>query len=130
MVADSLDNRSCAAVAYGETFACHAIDEHLPRCRPVQGHVAADDVAVRPEAGSGRLGDYDPSATHPLADIIVGLSDQPEGYSRSQERTEALSGRTLQRHIDGAVWQAGSTEALHDAAAEGSRDGPVGVVNQ
>ena len=73
-------------------------------------------VGSKGEPG-GRLDD-DPPAGQPLAQVVVGVADQPQGHARGQERAEALAGRAAEGDLDRAVGQARGAVALDDAVAE------------
>ena len=54
----------------------------------------------------GGVCDDDPPAGEALAQVVVGVADQPQRHARGQERPEALPGRAAEGDVDRAVGQA------------------------
>ena len=59
----------------------------------VQQRVADDDVLARLEGRPERRLHDDPPAGEALAQVVVGVADQPQRHAGGQERPEALPGR-------------------------------------
>ena len=74
--------------------------------------------SLRIEGRVGRRLHDDPPAGEPLAQVIVGVADQPQRDARGQEGPEALAGRTGEGDVDRAVGQALPPHALDDAIAQ------------
>ena len=91
VVADALGDRERAGVAGTEALAHPPAQEHLAgRCAVEQG-VARDHVVLGKEQHVVGRPDDDASTRKPLADIVVGVTDQLEGDARRQERADRLA---------------------------------------
>ena len=79
----------------------------------------------------GPVGPHDdPAAGQALADVVVGVAEQPQRDAARQERAERLPGRAGERDVDGVVGQAVAAVALGDLAAEHRADGAVDVADR
>ena len=127
MIADALDHRLRAGVADGEALARDAANERLPARRAVQNHVAHDDVFLRDETRARRRLDCHPAARKPLAEVVVGVAFDVEGYPLGEKRREALPGGSRELRRYRIVRQPVLAPALRHFVAERRPDRPVGV---
>ena len=92
VVPHAFGHRERTGVAGTEAFADPAAEKDLAGRGAVQQRVARDHVVLGEEQHVvGRLDD-DASTRKPLADIVVGVTDQLEGDARRQEGTDRLAG--------------------------------------
>ena len=106
VVAHALDDRGGARVADAEPLPHLAPHERLAAGRPVEHHVAADDLLLGHERRAVRRPQHEPAAREPLAEVVVGVAVEPHGDPAGQEGAEALPGRAEEGQRDGAVGQA------------------------
>ena len=91
VVADALDDGHRAGVADAEALADLAAQERLAGRRAVEDDVAGDDVLLGDERGVGVRADDDPPAGQALAEVVVGVADEPQRDAARQERAEATA---------------------------------------
>ena len=112
--ADALDDRLGAGVADREAHPGPADEVQPPAGRAVEARCCRRWPRRRASAarsGSGTIDDR--AARQPLADVVVGLADEPELDARAGERPERLAGRA-------AELQAGPGRAARRARARRS----------
>src|SRR6266516_4837204 len=127
VISDAFDDGGGARVAYGETLAGHAAEVRLTRDRPIKDDVPRDDVFGRLATELGRWRNDDAAAREPLPAIIVGIADQFEGHTSSEERPEALARGPGKPRVDGAIGQPLVPVAPRDLVREHRTDGTVAV---
>src|SRR3546814_4275875 len=129
MIAHTLDDGSGAGVTDCEAFADDTAKQSLAAGGAEQDDVATDDVVLGDKAFrcSERRAYDDASARKALADEVVGVAVQAQGHTAGHESTEAVTGGTGERDVDGALGQALSTERLGDLVAEHGADRAVDV---
>ena len=66
----------------------------------------------------------------PLAEVVVGVTDQAQRHPAGHEGPEALAGRAGQADVDRAVGQPGALPLLGDLVAEHRADGAVDVADR
>ena len=71
-----------------------------------------------------------PPARQALADVVVGVADQPDLDAGRHERAEALAGRSGEGDVDRAVGQTGALPLLGDLVAEQRADRAVDVADR
>ena len=126
MVAHSLHNKICTAVADCETLASQAVYINPSARGAVSYNVAGDGIFAAVYLGVGRKPYYDIPARQSLADVVVCLSLQVECDSRRKERPETLSGNSLEVDFNRVLRQPGvavlfchsGTQHCSDAAVE------------
>ena len=130
MVAHALDDGAHAAIAHGEAFAGHAADVGFAVRRPVQGHVADDDVLLRGEGRAGRRIQDDLAAGQALGEIVVGVARQFQRHAGRDEGRETLAGGPVEPEVDGVLGQAGTAVAPRDVAADDGAGHAVDVLDR
>ena len=105
VIADAQHHGIGSAVADGEASAGQSAEKGLAARRPVQGHVAEDDVLARHELRSRRRHQDQAATGQSLADVIVRVPLQHQGDARRQEVAEALTRRTAEPQPDRVVRQ-------------------------
>src|SRR5437867_740904 len=130
MVASAFDHRDGAGIAHRKAFAGDAAEIAFALDRAVEHGVADDDRFLRLEAAVGRRANDEAAAREALADIVVGVAFELEGYAAREPGAEALSGRTGQTDMDGVVGQPFVAIALRDLAREHRACGAVGVADR
>ena len=106
MVANTLDHGACARVPDGEALASNTAEISFASDRPVEHHVAGDDILGRLAAELRRRLHRDATAREALAAIIVSVADEVEGDALRQECAEALSRGAREPDVYGVVRQA------------------------
>ena len=129
VVADALDDRGRARVADAEPLADDPADEHVAAGRAVEDDVAGDDVLLGDEPRRARRAQHERAARQALAEVVVGVAFEPERDAARHERTEALTGRAVERDVDRAVGEALTAPTPRQLGAEHRADGAVGVVD-
>ena len=117
MRADALDDRLGAAVADREAHPGPPDEVQPPGGRAVQDGVAGDRLAGgrHRQVGLGR--DRDPAAGQALADVVVGLADEPELDARTREGAERLARGPAQLQADRSA-QLAALERAGEPGAE------------
>src|SRR5699024_7545595 len=118
VVADPLDHRGGAGVAHAEAFPDQAAEPDLTGGGPVPDHVPGDDVVLGDPAGVPRRVHHDPATGQTLAEVVVGVADQPERQATRDEGAEALSPGSVEGQLDGVVGQPMSGGAAGDLVAQ------------
>ena len=118
VVAHALDHGDGPRVADAEPLPHLAPQEDLAGRRPVEDDVAGDDVLLGGEGGVLGRPHHDAAARQALAQVVVGVAEQPHGHAPRHEGAEALAGRAPEGEVDGAVGQAGPAVAPGDLVAE------------
>ena len=93
VVAHALDDERRARVAHAEPLADQAAQEDLPGRRAVADDVARDHVVLGGEHRVAVGADRDAPARQALADVVVGVAEQPQRDAARQERAERLARR-------------------------------------
>ena len=96
MVTDPLDDSYRTAVTDTKPLAHLTVDVHFASRSPVKQRIAGDDVLFRGECGTLRGTHDDLSAREPLAEVVVRIAFEREGYAFFEESTETLSGRAVE----------------------------------
>ena len=130
VVAHALHHGAHPAVAHGEAFAGHAADVGFAVRRPVQGHVADDDVVLRGEGRAGRRIQNDLAAGQALGEIVVGVARQFQRHAGRHEGRETLARGPVEPEMDGVVGQAGAAVAPRDVAADDGAGDAVDVLDR
>src|SRR5882672_6051563 len=130
MVADTLDHRQCARIAYGEALAGYAPEVRLPADRAVEHDVAGDDVFGRLAAELGRRLHRNAPAGQALAAVVVGVPDVIERYALGEESAEALPGGTCEADMDGVVRQPGMAVTLSNMPRQHRPDRAIDVAHR
>ncbi len=105
VVAYTLHHGRHTGVAHCESLAHTTVDIYLAACRAIKQGVAGDGVLLRLEVAAHRRQNSNASAAQSFAQIVVGLAFQLETDAVGQERTETLTGRTFEFHVDGLFRQ-------------------------
>jgi hypothetical protein len=104
--------------------------KHLARGRAVADHVAGDDVLLGGERRR-RVGPQgQPPTGQALAEVVVGVADQPQRDALRHERAEALAGRAGERDVDRVVGQALAAVRFGSARTQHGADGAVDVADR
>ena len=74
--------------------------------------------------------DDDPAAGQALADVVVGVAEQPQRDAARQERAERLARRAGERDVDGVVGQPVRRRSAGDLVAEHRADRAVDVAHR
>ena len=113
VVADTLDDGDGAGVADGEALAGDAPEVALPTRGAVEDGVADDapcaymqhevitDIVFGDDGALGRGRDDDFAAGEALADVVVGLAEEPNGDAVGEEGAEALATGALGINMTG-----------------------------
>ena len=105
MVAHTLDHGDGPGVAHAEALADHTAEEQLAAGGAVADHVAGDHVLLGDQRRDA-VGAHDhASAREPLADVVVGVTLEPQRDAARQEGAERLPGRTGEGQVDRAIRQ-------------------------
>ena len=88
VLAEALDDGLRAGIPDREPHPGPPDQVQPPAGRAVQAGVAGDRLAARVGREVGLRGDDEPPARQALADVIVGLADEPQVESWPGERTE------------------------------------------
>src|SRR5690606_28166265 len=129
VVADAFDDGGRAGVADAEPLADDAAGEQLAGGGAVQDDVAADDLLLGREPGVGGGTEGQPPARQALADVVVGVADQPQRDAAGDERAERVAGRAGEGDVDGVVGQPAGAALPGQLVAEHGPDGPVDVAD-
>src|SRR5665213_3113060 len=127
VVADALDHGDGAGVADTEPLPHLPPQEDLARRRPVEDDVAGDDVLLGGKGGVLGRGHDDPATRQTLAQVVVGVAEEPHGHPLRHKGPEALARRAPEGQVDGAVGQACPAVAAGDLVAQQGPDGAVHV---
>ena len=100
VVAESFDNCFDAGITNAETFASHACDVGFTRSRSVEANVASDDVFVSYEWRGFVWANNNLAARESFAEIVISIADHGESHALRAERTERLTSRTSEVHLD------------------------------
>src|SRR5918993_3613382 len=104
MVADSLDDSRCAAIADAEALADTTCGEQTAPGCSVEDGVAGDRLRGLEGSHGGRA-DGDLAAGHPFPDVVVGLTFEFESHAVDDERAEALASTPAKPDRNGAFRQ-------------------------
>ena len=89
VVTDPLDDSYRTAVTDTKPLAHLTVDVHFASRSPVKQRIAGDDVLFRGECGTLRGAHDDLSAREPLAEVVVRIAFEREGYAVSSESPAA-----------------------------------------
>src|SRR5262249_50711233 len=106
VVAGALHDGPRAAVADAEPLARAAAEEGRAGGRPVERHVADEDVLLRAEGRVAVREDDQLAAREALAAVVVGIAFERQRDPLRHERPEALAGRASELDPDGVFGQA------------------------
>ncbi|GMA85060.1 hypothetical protein GCM10025868_03100 [Angustibacter aerolatus] len=129
MVAHALDDRGGAGVAHAEPLPRQAAHEHAAGGGAVRDHVAGDHVLLGDEGALVLRADDEPAAGQPLAEVVVGVAEQPQRDAARHEGPERLAGRAGERDVDRALGQPLRVPLGH-LVAEHRADGAVHVAHR
>ena len=101
MVANTLDNRRSPRVTDRKSLTDNTREEGLSLRGSVEQRVASDDILVGFVAGIVFRANNNPPTGHTLTEVVIGIPVQLKGHARSEERTKALSGGSVEFDIDG-----------------------------
>jgi hypothetical protein len=126
VLANAFDHGESAAVANGKALPSASGDEKLAGGRAVKDSVAGENVAA---AGSGESSrDGDGAAGKSLADVIVGLAGEADGYTFGEKCAEALAGGAMKILADFVITAEAILSAAHEFAAEAGAHAAIGVL--
>ena len=134
MVAGAFYHGNGAGVAHAEALSHLAVDVQLAAGSAIQAGVSGYNIVFSGKVRTYRRQYRDASAAQSLGKIVVGVALQLEIDALNKECAEALTGRTLEAHVDCLVGKAlfavarGYLTAQHSAhRAVGILDGEVEV---
>src|SRR5262249_27490746 len=113
-----------------EAFAGDAAEVAFALDGAVEHGIADDDRFLRHEAAVACRADNEAAAREALADIVVGVAYEIEGYPARQPGTEALAGGAGELDVDGVIGQAFVAVALGHLAGQHRAGGAVGVLDR
>ncbi|MNE81591.1 hypothetical protein D3C80_1782540 [compost metagenome] len=116
MITHALDNSHSTGVTHSETLPGNTTEITLAGDRTIKNCVADNDGVFRDNAGVFRRPNDDTSTRQTLADIVVAITNQIEGDTTCQKRTEGLPCRTSESHVDRVVFQTLVTPPLGKCA--------------
>jgi len=127
MITTSLNDGVRTRVTNCETLGGDTTDEGLSRSSTIQADVSDDDVLFGLERGLlGRV--YDEATTREaLPDVVIGVTLELNGDTRSKECTKRLASGTLHRDVDGVLGKTLFAVELGDAVGERRSKGTIGV---
>ena len=105
MVADSLNNNSCAGVSYAKSFTCNAVDICLAGGCAVKRDVADYDVFICLEGNTFRRIYNNFTAGKTFADVVVAVALKLKSQTVRYERAEALTAGTFANYAVCVVFQ-------------------------
>ena len=129
MVANPLDHRCGSGVAHAESFTCLAAQQDLPGGGAVTDDVSGDDLVTGTEGGLHGRGDDHPATGQSLADVVVGVSDEPHRHAAWHEGTKALTSGTGEGEINGVVGKTCAIRRHRHPAAEHRADRAIDVAD-
>ncbi len=130
MIADCLDDSVGSAVANREALAGHSSYIGLATRRPVQAHIADDDVRLRHESGAGWREHRDPAPGESLAQMIVGVAFEDERHAPRHEGAEALPCGALEMQANGVLGQPGGPVFASHFTAGNRADDPIHIADR
>ena len=104
MVAGAFDHGDGAGIAHREALAGDAAEVAFALDRAVEHGGADYDRALRHDGGVGGGAHDDAPAGESLADVVVGVAFELEGYAAREPGAETLPGGAGELHLDGVVW--------------------------
>jgi len=127
VVSDTFDNSVGSGVSDGESLGSDTPEVCLSRGCTVQADVADDDVLLRLESGHlGRVDD-ETASRETLSDVVVGVTLELDGDTRSHECTERLSSRTPHVDVDRVLGQTRLAVLLRDLVGQRGTERSIGV---
>ncbi len=128
MFADAFHHTGSAGIPDAESLAGHSCYVSLTGCRPVQSHIADDDIFPRIISGILRRTEYQLPAGKSLTEIVVGVSREIKRQSSGYECAEALPSGPGAFYANGVIGEA-FRMAPGDLFSKQCSERPVRVAN-